>query len=153
MCSLFEILVICINITGLPEHKDTTCDLCKDITSWLQRAIRHWRLIHSCNNEYCIGFKLDSRFVCFQKCNKLEQSFGVWVFFLVQLFKSFEFHFSFWAVCCGWSWILWKKSIFAMDFHQIHILFVLFVVTIYNLVQQPLSHALQNGKVILAERI
>jgi hypothetical protein len=40
-----------------------------------------------------------------------------------------------------------------MDFHQIHILFVLFVVTIYNLVQQPLSHALQNGKVILAERI
>jgi hypothetical protein len=100
MCSLFESLIICINITGLPEHKDTTCDLCKDITSQLQRAMLHWKLILSCNNEYCIGFELDSSLCVFKSATNWNKVL-VYEFFLVQLFKSFEFHFRFWAVYCG----------------------------------------------------
>ncbi len=58
------------NLWPLQGHNFTTAksNAALEINSLLQQWILHWLWIR---------FK----FVCFQKCNKLEQSFGVWVFF------------------------------------------------------------------------
>jgi hypothetical protein len=61
------------------------------------------------NNECFIGFSVDSRFTCFQKCSKLKQRCGVWFsfYFLLQIFKSCELCFRFEVTSCCQSWKIW----------------------------------------------